>query len=222
MKSGIWFVLFAIATLVLVSAGCADDTDDCADPCACGVCPDGGDADADTRRDDGEPQYCAEVQVNLSPPGVAVTIRFDGQIKSCVSQCVLDNVPVGQHLTFSSEGYVVDPPETIVATECEDVNLVLHPDANCPNVTGNWEITYLPAGSRWTIQIEQDGCSLASNVEGDCIFAGEINESGSLSLSGECSLYTQTMTGNLVSPTRMTGDWSRSSGTSGTWEADLQ
>ncbi|MFA4917600.1 MAG: hypothetical protein WC560_13145 [Syntrophales bacterium] len=92
---------------------------------------------------------------------------------------------------------------------------------SCPSVAGTWEITYLPAGSRYPFYLEQVGCSLTGHMEEDT-FTGGINEDGSLALYDRTGTVDEDLTGNLVSPTRMTGNWSRSTGSSGTWEAVLQ
>jgi len=93
--------------------------------------------------------------------------------------------------------------------------------ASCPWVAGTWEITF-EGVFRYTFLIGQTDCTLTAERD-DMIYGGNISEDGALSLTWEDgpSRY-ETLTGNLVSPNRMTGNYSRGDGASGTWEADLQ
>ena len=106
-------------------------------------------------------------------------------------------------------------------TETEDGTTTDEGTANCSWVAGTWEFTKLPIGVLYTLSLDQDGCHLTGEIE-DATYTGEINEDDSLSLVYDTGTFREDLTGNLVGPTRMTGNWSRSTGPSGTWEADLQ
>ncbi len=93
--------------------------------------------------------------------------------------------------------------------------------ASCSNVAGEWRITYLPAGVSYTLYLAQVDCHLTGE-RGDANYTGDINEDDSLTLDADLGTDFEGLTGNLVSPDRMTGAWSRSSGSNGTWEATLQ
>jgi len=130
-------------------------------------------------------------------------------------------VPVEADADADDNGADGDADPDADTTETEDDGTTDEGTTSCSWVAGRWEIIYLPAGSRYTFTLEQTGCSLTGYMEEDT-FTGEINESDALSLYDRTGTVDEDLTGNLITPTHMTGDWSRSSGTSGTWVADLQ
>jgi hypothetical protein len=93
--------------------------------------------------------------------------------------------------------------------------------ASCSWVAGTWRITYLPAGVSYTLYLTQADCHLTGE-RGDANYNGDINEDDSLSLVYDTGTFREDLTGNLADPSHMSGDWSRSSGSNGTWEATLQ
>lgn len=100
--------------------------------------------------------------------------------------------------------------------------------ASCPNVAGNWAMTYRESESglegHYTLTLEQDGCLLTGWDE-DCDYTGSILETGYVSLYRDCYSRDRTVTGNFTQPPpRMEGDWNieESPPIHGTWWADPQ
>ncbi len=99
--------------------------------------------------------------------------------------------------------------------------------ANCPNVAGNWALTYrnseTGAEGHYTLTLEQDGC-LVIGWDEDCDYTGTISESGYISLFRDCYSTDRTVTGNFTNPPHMEGEF-RAEATppwGGTWWADPQ
>ena len=131
-----------------------------------------------------------------------------------------DCVPEGSDADADDNGADGDSDADEAEDDASDENA-----ANCSNIAGTWEITYLPAGIPYTLHLAQDGCSLTGDWD-SCIGTGEIYEDSSLVLDfgpdTGCGGATQHLTGNLTTLTRMTGNWSSGTGGGGTWEATLQ
>ncbi len=99
---------------------------------------------------------------------------------------------------------------------------------NCPNVAGDWDLTYRESESgmegHYTLTLEQDGCLLIGWDE-VCDYTGSILETGYVSLYRDCYARDRTVTGNFTqTPPHMTGDWNieESPPIHGTWWADPQ
>ncbi|MBI5071673.1 hypothetical protein HZB93_02135 [Candidatus Falkowbacteria bacterium] len=99
--------------------------------------------------------------------------------------------------------------------------------ANCPNVAGDWALTYRESESgmegHYTLTLEQSGCLVTGWDDGDLEYTGTISESGYISLFGDGYSRDRTLTGNFTQPpSRMEGDWNieESPPIHGTWWAD--
>ncbi len=217
MKSRTWLVLFAV--LAVSTAGFHCD----------------GDAGTDV-------QYCTTVRVDSEPTGVAVTVRVDGEIKSCMTPCSLEGVPVGQNITFAVNDCEGVPTEVPVTRACAPISLPLitvpNTDADadsdsdttdestscpaCPSVAGNWSLTYHSdvTGAEWTValRLDQNGDSVTGS-DPDCEYSGNIAEGGALSLTGDCPPHVWTVNATLVDSTHLDGTFSSDGGGYGSWRA---
>lgn len=98
--------------------------------------------------------------------------------------------------------------------------------ANCPNVAGEWALTYVNTETGGTdhlvLTLEQDGC-LVIGLDENCEYSGSVLETGYISLFRDCYTYDRTVTGNFTSPPHMAGDWyNMTTADRGTWTADPQ
>lgn len=95
--------------------------------------------------------------------------------------------------------------------------------ANCPSVAGNWALTYRNGSIEdpFALTLVQVGCSLTGFDDGEGEYSGTIHEDGSISLQ---RIYgtTRTLTGNLVDPSQLVGNWISTGGGSGDWWANRQ
>jgi len=200
------------ALLAMTTMWACDGTED-GHPDADACC----DADVPTDQDGGEVEHCAALEVSSIPAGAA--IELDGEPTGKTTPAVLNNVPIGVHtFTLALDGYDAAPEEVNITTECGPVNITLY-----PSVEGEWDATFRNSTGgegHYNIHFDQDG-ELVTGYDDMCEYSGSITTSGYISLFvGECGGPTLTMTGNLVSPTRLEGDWYSSESDLGTWWAD--
>ena len=100
--------------------------------------------------------------------------------------------------------------------------------ANCPNVAGEWDLTYrngeTGSESHETLTLTQDGC-LIIGMDDWCEWSGTISESGYISVFVDCYSESgdRTVTGSFTQPPpHMGGDYwvSATPPWNGTWWAD--
>lgn len=96
----------------------------------------------------------------------------------------------------------------------------------CPNVAGDWALTYHSdtTGADWNCiyTLQQVGSLVTGYNDCDsCEWSGNISESGYLSTFEDCAGDDSTVTGNLVNPDHLEGEWYSTRGR-GTWYADRQ
>ncbi len=147
MKSEKLVLFMFVATLSGGLQGCGDDDVCTGDPCECeGICPDGGDADADG---DTPVQY-GSLTVTATAAGVEVNadINLDGSPTDFQTPHTFDSLPVGTHsilLSYTGRLQAPSPTEVTITTAGTNVNIALYRDQ-----AGRWrEETYGYEDNYW-------------------------------------------------------------------------
>ena len=99
-------------------------------------------------------------------------------------------------------------------------------DGDAGNITGDWYFTYRDEMGRpeyWNVHFDQTGIDIIGWDwdAGGCDYTGSISTEGHVSLYRDCTVHDTTLTGNLVNPDRMTGNYYSDDG-DGTWTADRE